>query len=175
MKPAASSRPRKTRAPGSVMAPLARGRSRVRSTLASIRRSTMSLTMHPADRITTAPAAKRPRSVQSGHPGDAMATAHQQGHIRSQKPAGLSTRARRNHGCHDSGATVLTHSLENGRRRIQVTPGMARNNALPSTLSARRPSLQGNSRVGRLRHVLLPESQTARKVEQSHDSQHVLR
>ena len=75
------------------------GRERVRSTLSSMSRSTMSLKVQPAPRITTAPA-KHSSSAHQSKPAAGFLTAASasekpQGQNSSQKPIGRSQRASR--------------------------------------------------------------------------------
>jgi hypothetical protein len=78
--------------------PLGIGRQAVRATRASKSRSARSLTVQPAPRMTSAPAAKSRASQRSGAcPVAAAASArlHQQGSSRSQVPIGRSKRTSR--------------------------------------------------------------------------------
>ena len=75
------------------------GRSRVRSTLSSMSRSTMSLKVQPAPRITTAPirhsASAHQLKPATGSRNAAMPSEKPHGQNSSQKPIGRSQRARR--------------------------------------------------------------------------------
>ena len=81
----------------SLTSPAGSGRPRVRSTRASILRSTMSFQVQPAPRMASAPSAnsaiqptRRPQSAPLPSAAD-----HQQGSISSQMPIGRSQRASR--------------------------------------------------------------------------------
>ena len=67
----------------------------VRATRASKFRSTISLTVHPAPRMTSDPMTNKTSNFPSGHEGDAREMLHQQGSNNSQVPMGRSARAKR--------------------------------------------------------------------------------
>ena len=96
--PSASCAAMKTIAALTLTAPDGIGRTLVRSTLASKSRSTMSLKVQPAPRITTAPMPNSTISRQSGQRSAAKAMPHQHGKSSSQVPIGRSSRASRIYG-----------------------------------------------------------------------------
>jgi hypothetical protein len=78
---------------GTETRPLGIGRKRVRATLPSYSRSTMSLRVQPAPRIAAAPIANTTSSTGSGQRSAARAIPHQPGNSSSQVPIGRSSRA----------------------------------------------------------------------------------
>ena len=93
--PNRSCRAKKTIAWRTLTWPLGIGRAAVRATRASKFRSTISLTVHPAPRMTSDPMTNKTSIFPSGHEGDAREMLHQQGSNNNQVPMGRSARAKR--------------------------------------------------------------------------------
>jgi hypothetical protein len=92
----------------------------VHATLRSMSRSHMSLMVHPAPRITTAPSANLESRSRSGNPaaGATIAMLQQPGHSSSQVPMGLSARARRKYGWYPAG--IASTQVGRGSERTGI-------------------------------------------------------
>ena len=114
MRPSPSCAPRNATALGTLIAPLAIGRLRVRATLLSISRSHKSFTVHPAPRKSKEPTPNVASNPTSGNAptGAANAMDQKHGHASSAVPIGRSNRISFAYGTMDDGSTFSTHVFD---------------------------------------------------------------